>query len=169
MRSKLALPLLWLFISCCGSHVAADTNSNISRRNDEFLNGPYGHKFIEMTLENVENSGVKTWYGNWTRDSKANDPSFTKYGEINYFGQVFLQDEDYQCGLGFNGCNRRLNWVEVMMLYPNDTELARRVYFAAKRQNLVNLVMKVIDVSFSPGFRTGNTITSGLHPYNRTP
>jgi hypothetical protein len=60
---------------------------------------------------------------------------------------MFLQDEDYQCGLSFNGCNRRPTWGELINMYPDDLELARRVYFATKMHNIVNLVVKVIYVS----------------------
>lgn len=68
-------------------------------------------------------------------------------GEIKYFGIKYLQDEDYQCGLGFGGCNRRPSWCDIAKIYPGDPGTARKVYFASKMQNPVNLIIKVIYVS----------------------
>jgi len=99
-----------------------------------------------MTPENLEASGVQSWYRNWTQ-ANANGPLFATRGKVNYFGIMFLQDEDYLCGLGFNGCNRRLLWGELMKVYPEDPGFARKVYFVTKMHNIVNLVVKVIYVS----------------------
>lgn len=151
MHFSLVLSLLGLVMNSLSSAIPADIlshNFSISRNAaEDFLINQYGHAFIEMTPANVEASGVRNWYSNWTQVARANDSLYTKYGEVNYFGMTFLQDEDYQCGFGFNGCNRRPTWLELMNMYPEDLELARRVYFAAKMQNMVNLVLKVIYVS----------------------
>lgn len=100
-----------------------------------------------MTPENVEESAVQNWYAKWAQEAKANDSLYTQYGEIKYFGIKYLQDEDYHCGLGFGGYNRRPSWCDIAKIYPGDPGTARKVYFASKMQNLVNLIIKVIYVS----------------------
>lgn len=150
MHFSLVLSLLGLVMNSWSIAIPANvSHSNLSiPRTDaeDFLHGQHGHAFIEMTPENVEASDVKNWYANW-KIVNANDSDFAKRGEINYFGMSFLHDEDYQCGLGFYGCNRWPWWDQLMKMYPNDIELARKVYFATKMHNIVNLVMRVIFVS----------------------
>lgn len=111
-----------------------------------FANYTPSYEFFEMTPENLKASRVAEWYGNWSVNSKANDPDFTKYGEVTYFGMQFLGDSDYHCGIGYSGCNRWPKFGDILQIHPYDVELARRVHFVVKMQNNVNLLFKLMEV-----------------------
>jgi hypothetical protein len=85
MRFYLVRLLLLLVMTGWSSTIVADiSDSNLSISHSaagDFLNDPHGHAYIEMTLKNVEASGVQIWYGNWTQ-ANANDPLFAKRVEI---------------------------------------------------------------------------------------
>jgi hypothetical protein len=104
------------------------------------------YAFFEMTPENLKASRVAEWYGNWSVNAKANDPDFTKYGEVTYFGMQFLGDGDYQCGIGYSGCNRWPKLGDILQMHPDDAELTRRVHFVVKMQNNINLLFKLMEV-----------------------
>ena len=104
------------------------------------------YAFFEMTPENLKASRVAEWYGNWSINAKANDPDFTKYGEVTYFGMQFLGDGDYHCGIGYSGCNRWPKFGDILQMHPDDVELTRRVHFVVKMQNNVNLLFKLMEV-----------------------
>ena len=100
MHFNLVLPLLGLVMNGWGSAIPADVSDSglsISRSDaGDFVNAVYGHALIEMTPESVKASGIQSWYGNWVQEARANETLYAKYGEVNYFGMTFLQDEDYE-------------------------------------------------------------------------
>jgi hypothetical protein len=103
--------------------------------------------YFAMTDANLVISNQDAWYKNWTERCR-NDPVFRKYGEIRAFGREFLKDDDYECGLGLNGCTRRPSCKNVLSLYPDDANMARRVYFTMKKHHEINDAIKTYYVSF---------------------
>ena len=98
--------------------------------------------FFDMTDANLDESGTIAWYMNWTAISAAQDGKFNSLGEVRYFGQTWLKDPDYDCGLEHGGCTRRPSCNSILSLYPDDAKLARRVYFVMKMHSTINTVMK---------------------------
>ena len=98
--------------------------------------------FFDMTDANLDESGTIPWYMNWTAISAAQDGKFNSLGEVRYFGQQWLKDPDYDCGLEHGGCTRRPSCNSILSLYPDDEELARRIYFVMKMHSTINTVMK---------------------------
>lgn len=98
--------------------------------------------FFEMTDANLDESGTIAWYMNWTAISAAQDGKFNSLGEVRYFGQAWLKDPDYDCGLEHDECTRWQNCNSILSIYPDDEELARRIYFLMKMHSTINTVMK---------------------------
>ena len=107
--------------------------------------------YFEMTAANLEESGVWEWYQSWTQEARSGPlgPRLAAYGEVRLFGQVFLGDDDYDCGLEMGGCTRRPSCSTIMMLYPTDRDLTRKVYFVMKLHHTMNKVLKTYYVSSS--------------------
>lgn len=89
--------------------------------------------YFEMTLENLVQSEVVLFYTNWTINAKATEPGFAQYGEVAWFGRSYLNDLDSDCGIGYgNGCNKDFDCSTILAMYPDNPDLARKVYFATK-------------------------------------
>ena len=140
--SSLTMPTLSTSFTSASTSSNSKTTSTSSSKRPKMTACVDDFNFFAMTDANLDESGTIAWYMNWTAICAAQDGKFNSLGEVRYFDQAWLKDPDYDCGLEHGGCTRRPSCNSILSLYPDDEELARRIYFVMKMHSTINTVMK---------------------------
>ncbi|SZF01486.1 unnamed protein product [Blumeria hordei] len=104
--------------------------------------------YFAFTPKNVYESQHAIWYANWTY-SRQSDPQWLEIGEWRLFSIEYFHTRNLDCGSFWTDCKDMPTWHEILNLYPNDRELARRVYFTSESyliiRNYLNAIQTILD------------------------
>ncbi|KAI0998439.1 hypothetical protein K3495_g9755 [Podosphaera aphanis] len=92
--------------------------------------------YFAFTPENVRESEYADWYSNWTLE-RENDPRWKEMGEWRLFALEYFHTRDFECGIFWTDCRDMPSRFEIQTQFPNNRELARRVYFTSESYTIM--------------------------------